>query len=69
MQAYDNVEIIVLDDASSPPIDAKAMQEIAGAVPVTCLRAEEQLGLNAVRNRLLAAASGDPLHASLPQRG
>ncbi len=59
MQTYDNVEIIVLDDASTPAIEANIIQAIAGEIQVTCLRAEEQLGLNAVRNQLLAAAAGD----------
>lgn len=59
MQAYANVEIIVLDDASTPPVEVAPVEAIAGNLPVQCLRADKQLGLNAVRNRLLAAATGD----------
>ena len=59
-QTYPNLEVIVLDDASDPPADQVAIKRIMrGQHSVCVLRAEEQLGLNRMRNRLVEAASGD----------
>ncbi len=58
-QTYPNLEIVVLDDASEPAVDIDALIEIAGAVPLRGLRADANLGLNATRNRLVDAATGD----------
>lgn len=59
MQTYDSVEIVVLDDASAPPVETEPLQALTAGIPLKCLRADKQLGLNAVRNRLLSEATGD----------
>ncbi|MFK7848711.1 MAG: glycosyltransferase family 2 protein [Rhodothermales bacterium] len=58
-QSYKNIEIWVLDDASSPAINQRTISALSKTTPIRCIRADQQLGLNAVRNRLLKAATGD----------
>ena len=58
-QAYPDLEVVVLDDASEPGVDPAPLQRMAGAIPLHFLRADVQQGLNAVRNQLLAKATGD----------
>lgn len=59
-QRYPDLEIIVLDDASSPPVDFDALQaSLTQSHPIRFLRNSEQLGLAKVRNRLIAEAKGD----------
>ncbi len=58
-QTYSDLEIVVLDDASSPPLDARAIGQRGGPHPIHPHRSERQLGLAGVRNRLIREASGD----------
>lgn len=59
-QAYPHLEIIVLDDASSPPVNPDALQaSLSLAHPIRFLRNDQHLGLAKVRNRLIAEATGD----------
>lgn len=58
-QSYKDIEIWVLDDASTPAINQQYITSLSKTISIRCLRAKQQLGLNAVRNRLLAAATGD----------
>ena len=59
MQTYTDMEIVVLDDASSPPLDRILIEKRGGNHPIRCIRADKQLGLAGVRNRLLTEAQGD----------
>lgn len=52
-------EVIVLDDASTPPIDAGVLE--AGPYPLRVLRAEARMGVAAGRNRLMREARGEAL--------
>ena len=58
-QTYPHLEIVILDDASQPPIQEEKLRQAAGDIPIQCIRAEKQLGLNAVRNQMLKAAAGE----------
>ncbi|MDG4605676.1 MAG: mycofactocin biosynthesis glycosyltransferase MftF [Candidatus Contendobacter sp.] len=52
----DRRELIVVDDASTPPL-----AEILGDLPITLLRQERNIGQSAARNLAAAAASGTVL--------
>ena len=56
-QQYSDLEVLVLDDASSPPLDTSHYKEVLH--PVKFLRSETHLGLAVVRNRLIQASNGD----------
>ena len=56
-QEYKNLEVIVLDDASTPPLDTSPYQNTRH--PVQFLRSDTHLGLATVRNQLIQASSGD----------
>ena len=56
-QDYDHLDVIVLDDASSPPLDTAPYQQTPH--PITFLRSERHLGLAVVRNRLIQASHGE----------
>ena len=58
-QTWQDLEIVILDDASDPPIETGFLKSLVPATPIYCLRADKQLGLNAVRNRLIETATGD----------
>lgn len=50
-------EVIVLDDASTPPIDPGTLE--AGMFPLRVLRSETRKGVSAGRNRLMREARGE----------
>lgn len=59
-QQYRNFEVIVLDDASSPPVNQDELRaSFPNTNPIRFLRNDHQLGLAKVRNRLIAEAAGD----------
>lgn len=58
-QEYPDVEVVVLDDASSPPMDSTPYT--GSRYPIRFIRSETHLGLAVVRNRLIAEATGDIL--------
>jgi glycosyltransferase involved in cell wall biosynthesis len=51
-QTLPDVEVVIVDDASDPPVEA------GGDPRVTCVRLDENVGLSAARNAGLAAARG-----------
>ena len=57
MQDYESLEVIVLDDASSPPMDTAPYAN--SRYPVRFIRSDTHLGLAVVRNKLIAEATGD----------
>ena len=57
MQNYEALEVIVLDDASSPPMDTTPYATCT--YPIRFIRSETHLGLAVVRNKLIEEASGD----------
>ena len=59
-QQYTNFEVVVLDDASSPPVNQDELcASLPHTFPIRFLRNDNQLGLAKVRNRLIAEAAGD----------
>ena len=61
-QNYPDMEVIILDDASNPPVDQVAIKRLVrGQHPIRILRSEEHLGLISIRNKLIEEASGDVL--------
>jgi hypothetical protein len=54
-----SLELIVLDDASVPPIESRSLEEIAGGLPLRLIRVGERLGVGAGRNRLMGEARGE----------
>ena len=61
-QNYPDMEVIILDDASNPPVDQVAIKRLVrGQHPIRILRSEQHLGLISIRNQLIEEASGDVL--------
>ena len=58
-QEYADAEVLVLDDASSPPMDSTPYSDTR--FPTRFIRSDVHLGLAVVRNRLIAEATGDIL--------
>lgn len=58
LQAYNNYEIIVLDDASDNPAEYQQVLT-SGGYNVQLLRTEQPLGVAGSRNKLMREASGD----------
>ena len=57
MQNYEATEVIVLDDASIPPMDSAPYKDTR--YPIRFIRSDTHLGLAVVRNQLIAEATGD----------
>ncbi|MFQ5568346.1 MAG: glycosyltransferase family 2 protein [Rhodothermales bacterium] len=53
------LEVLILDDASSTPLDEEAVRRAVAGLPVRFLRSEERLGPAGCRNRLMQQARSD----------
>jgi glycosyltransferase involved in cell wall biosynthesis len=59
-QTYDNIELIVVDDASPVPVGARVSEiDLDGVATVEVIRHEENRGANVARNSGIDAASGE----------
>jgi len=59
-QTYENLELVVVDDASPVPVEPLVEDVSADTTDrVTCLRHDENKGANAARNTGIRAANGD----------
>lgn len=58
-QRYPDLEVLVLDDASSTPLDDASVCRGATGLSVRCLRSDERLGPIGSRNVLMQQARGD----------
>ena len=58
-QTYPEIDITVLDDASSPPLCIEADLIETSPFPIRLLRSDRQLGCPDARNQLMDAARGD----------
>ncbi len=58
-QTYTDLELLVWDDASAPPVQEALVRNEAGRHPVRCFRSDERLGPMGCRNGLMQHARGE----------
>jgi len=58
-QTYADLELLVWDDASTPPVQEALVRNEAGRHPARCFRSDERLGPMGCRNGLMQHARGE----------
>ncbi|WP_432743284.1 glycosyltransferase family 2 protein [Methylobacter sp. G7] len=58
-QTYDNVEVVLCDDASTDPEVREILDQYRGRPKLNLLYADKNAGISATQNRLLIASTGD----------